>query len=167
MSTSEREWVRSVVTGDRGWIEERDGTLVVVLDRPSQDISRPYQEREWICDRDVRPLNLMALAQAAFAADAVLCKAVGAYEKETNWLNLKDSQRIAWMRTGPQKSLPRRRLYEYVMFSLSWLAETEACPPSIDVIKSMLRIVRESAGLNAKEQRLAMRELIALLEPDA
>lgn len=141
-----RDWYRHVLTGDRAYREERDGVDVIVMDRPNQEITRRFNEHDWITDHETRPLTPMAVAQAAFSADASICKAMGMHQKEDNWLNLRDRQRIAWMKEGPQSSWVRRTLFEYVEEGIGHLAHPEkGRPVSMRALREIVRRVREEA----------------------
>lgn len=138
---ADRDWYRHWKTGDRGYRETRDGVDVIVLDRPNEDITRPFRETEWRSDREARPLNRMAIAQVAQAADATLCRVMGNPLKRPNWIDLSDKQRIAWMKEGPTKSFPRRTLYEFVMWAVEWLAENEEPPPRVEGLKEAVHAI--------------------------
>lgn len=143
MTGGSRDWYRHWKTGDRGYRETRDGVEVIVLDRPNEDITRPFRKTEWRSDREARPLNRMAIAQVAQTADATLCRVMGNPLKRPNWIDLSDKQRIAWMKEGPTKSFPRRTLYEFVMWAVEWLAESEEPPPKVEALRKMVEVVRE------------------------
>lgn len=157
-----RDWYRSTSDGQRAYREVRDGVDVVVFDRASQEITRRFDERQWVPDSDARPLNRMALAQIAFAADAVLCRSMGMYQKENDWLMLRDAQRIAWMNDGPQRSYVRRTLYEYIMAAVGHLGDVKDPPVPMGSVSEILGILQEERGKPGKKPKVVQRMLAAL-----
>lgn len=118
-----REWYSHVRTGELGYMVKREGALCVKLDRPNQDIVKPYREAEWRRENDHRPLTRQHLALVCFAADRELCRALGMHEQaKRDWLSLTTEQRVAWMDTGPQKPAERARLWATIMKTLKPLA---------------------------------------------
>lgn len=118
-----KTWYRSTVTGDRGYLVEEDGVQYIDLDRPMEQVRRRYDAKEWMVDKDDRPLNVSQMAQIPFAADSALCRVLGYHHKHKGeWANLSDQQRIAWIQDGPETGV-RRELYEAVMGAISQLGE--------------------------------------------
>jgi len=119
----ERQWYSHVRTGELGYMVERDGVKHIKLDRPNQDVSKPYREGEWHRERDRKPLNRQHLGMIAFAADTQLCRSLGLHEQsQRTWLSLTTEQRVAWMDSGPQKPAERARLWAAIMKTLKPLA---------------------------------------------
>jgi hypothetical protein len=102
MSKSKRVRYRNTETGEAGF---REGDKIV-LNRPNERVEMPYSDRTWMVDKDHRPLTDFQIAHVAFQADATLCAALN--QKHINdgeWLNLRDAQRIAWIKEGPKKGV--------------------------------------------------------------
>lgn len=109
----EETWYRSVQTGDRGFLVKRAGRDWIRLDRPNDPTAQmPFDPLKWVVDKEDRPLSSLACAQVAQAADQVLCRALGLYDKAgKEWISLPEKIRLAWMREGPKKPAIRRKLY--------------------------------------------------------
>lgn len=119
----ERIYVRSATTGDLGWMCKREGKQCVRLDRPMQEIIKPYLDTEWIPESDHRPLTRLQLSQIAFEADKALCLYIGMHDlARREWKLLTERQRITWTETGPGRGSGRRELFLAVMNSLGHLA---------------------------------------------
>lgn len=115
----ERTYFRHHYTGDLGWMVRRDGGDSIRLDRPNQEIIRPYRSGEWLPQKEVRQMTEMQMAQIAFEADRALCRFIGEHERANReWLSVKEEKRIAWMRQGPASPLIRRAMWEAVMGAL-------------------------------------------------
>ena len=118
-----REWYSHVRTGEKGYLVVRDGARHIKLDRPNQDIVKPYRESEWHRDNEHRPLTRQHLGLVAFAADRELCRSLGMHEQaKRDWLSLTTEQRVAWMDSGPGKPAERARLWSAIMKTLKPLA---------------------------------------------
>lgn len=109
----EETWYRNIQTGDRGFLVKRAGRDWVRLDRPNDPTAQqPFDAMKWRVDKEHRPLTSMACAQVAQAADAVLCRALGLYDKAgKDWLSLGEKTRLSWMKQGPKDPKIRRKLY--------------------------------------------------------
>lgn len=113
---NERTFYRSTANGDRGWMVRREGRDCIKLDRPMQDIYRPFKESEWSKEKQHHPMAPMAKAQIAFAADKELCKAIGLFTgSRTTWLDLTDEKRVEWMTKGPERPELRIKLFAMIM----------------------------------------------------
>lgn len=112
----ERTFYRHATTGDLGWMVRREGRDCIRLDRPAQEISRPYRESEWIAEREHRPLTKLQLVQIAFEADKRLCFFLGKHDlARREWLSMKDEQRIAWADKGPPAGGGRPELFAAIL----------------------------------------------------
>lgn len=120
----ERVYYTHGQTGDRGWLVRREGKDCIKYDRSSEDIVRPFRPGEWKQVAEKRPMTRMQLAQVAFAADRQLCLYLGMPEKaKVKWMDLREQQRINWMRVGPRVNDIRITLFESIMEALAPLAE--------------------------------------------
>lgn len=105
----EKQWFRSASTGERGWLVRREGTTYLRLDRPSQELLRPYREWDWIAEVEHRPLTALQVAEVCFAADRALCKVLAMHDlARQEWLSLTDRKRSEFVANGPGGE-PRRR----------------------------------------------------------
>lgn len=117
------------MTGDLGFLIERDGRQFIKLDRPNQEILRPFNAQtshEWQPDAVRRPLTNYQIGMVAFAADKALKAALGLHDTTKNekaWLDLSDSQRRLWMEKGPVVDPVRASLYKAIMDELRPLTE--------------------------------------------
>lgn len=119
-----RVYYRNTTTGDRGYVVRRGGHDVIRLDRPNEEIIRPLHPTTWKLDKEHRPLTQMQIAQVAFDADKRLCFFLGEHEEaRKEWLDLKDKERIKWMRQGPPSN-PRIRHVQWkaIMHTLQPIA---------------------------------------------
>ena len=109
----DRSWYSHSISGNRGYLCKRAGREMIRLDRPNDPHQiMPYDPGTWIVDRERRPLTSMASTQIAFAADRMLCRALGMHDKaKKEWMDLREQTRIAWMEQGPQDPEIRRQLY--------------------------------------------------------
>lgn len=116
---AERTFFRSTANGDRGWLVRREGIYSIKLDRPMQDIIRPYRAHEWSQEKQSWPMQKIDKARIAFAADKELCKAIGLLTgTRTTWLDLTDEKRIEWMENGPSRPDIRIKLHTMIMEAL-------------------------------------------------
>lgn len=119
---NERTYYRSVGNADRGWLVRRNGIDCIKLDRPMQDIVRPFREHEWSAEKQHRPLNPIEKARVAYAADQELCKAIGLIRgSRKTWLDISDDMRIQWMNDGPERPDCRVKLFAMIMECLKEL----------------------------------------------
>ncbi len=122
----ERAFHRHSTTGDLGWLVRREGKDCIRLDRPAQEIVRPFRPDEWIVEREHRPLTKYQLAQVAFEADKKLCFFLGHHDlSRREWLALKDEPRIAFTNNGPGGKGPRQQLFNAIMSVLEIYASSK------------------------------------------
>lgn len=96
----QRCYVRHAITGDRGYLVWRDGEQRVRLDRP-QEVVLP-RTSDWHDDDDAAMFTLHQVARIAYAADRQLLSSVGQHkDARTEWLDMKEAARIAWVEKGP------------------------------------------------------------------
>lgn len=119
----ERVYVRDSKTGDRGYfVSGENGEVMVQLDRPSQVITKAYNENEWIRDKVDSPLTRMQVAHVAFLADCGLCAAVGLHKESRRvWAEMTVDARISWSKRGPvgkEHLALRRKVFEMLMCEL-------------------------------------------------
>jgi hypothetical protein len=116
---AQRELVRNG-WGELGWLVRRDGKSMVRLDRPNQEILKPYVASEWLPEVPMRPLARQQLARVAFEADRELCRGLGAFAHAMRtWQRLSELERKQWTERGPkEKSGPRATLYKAIMGGL-------------------------------------------------
>ena len=120
---NERTYYRSQGSADRGWLVRRDGIDCIRLDRPMQDISRPYKAHEWLPEKEQHPLAPIAKAKIAFALDHELCQAIGLIKNSRKgWLDLTDDKKVEFMERGPAAGPDiRLKMYALVMEGLKEL----------------------------------------------
>jgi hypothetical protein len=112
----QRVWYRHRRNGNRGYMVRRDGRECIKLDRPAEDITKPYQQGEWIQEADRRPMTEATMAQVALAADRQLCLFLGEHElSRKDWHSMSDDERIGWMQEGPDDPEIRAVIYEVIM----------------------------------------------------
>jgi len=115
-----RVYYRDTQTGDLGWLVKRGGKTMVKLDRPMQDLVRPFRKTVWQADAQHRPLTKHQVTRVAFEADKMLCLALGMHSKaKAEWESLTDQQRIEWVEQGPSDRVERVRLYRGVMSAMA------------------------------------------------
>lgn len=104
--------VRSTDDGQLGHIVEGpDGVLWVKLDRRGEDRRVPYQERAWV--EDVAPkLTEMQIARVCYDVDRAWQLIHGGYSV-TDWVSVRETERVRWSREGPPKGADKRRLRLY------------------------------------------------------
>jgi hypothetical protein len=107
---------RSSKDGELGTLVIRDGKEFIRLNRPNEEVLRPYLNGiEWIPDVERRPISKAQLASICFEADLQLCKVLGIMPKKKNWLDLTDGERITWMEKGPVKDPERAVVWKALM----------------------------------------------------
>lgn len=116
---SQRKLVRDKQSGDLGYLVKRSGKLMVRLDRPAQEILRPYSEHGWQDEEQLLPLSQLAVARVAFEADRALCASLSMHEHaKKSWQRLTDSERHRWLDKGPVAPLERSTLYRAITSAL-------------------------------------------------
>lgn len=98
-----RTYYRNVSTGDRGYMVKRFGADHMRYDQPGHDRTIPFKTDDWVLEQQSRQLAAHEVAQVAYAADMRLCKTLGKIrEAETPWLNLRNEERVRWVKEGPK-----------------------------------------------------------------
>ena len=122
-----RIWYRNTKDGQLGYMVQRNGKDHIRLDRPGQEIVRPFRVDDWAPEQEQRKMAFMQLVHVAFEADRQLCKALGDFGRAgKEWLNLRDEERIAWMRHGPKSPRVRVELYRAILSTLKpWANEAD------------------------------------------
>ncbi len=118
----QRIWYKSRQgTGDRGWLVVRDGIDHIKLDRPNQEILRPFNSgSEWERDLAATCMTIAQVAQVCVVADRQLCIARQLFaEPRKEWLSMSDREKQLWMTTGPTKHPERAALYRAIREALS------------------------------------------------
>lgn len=117
MNASENKpYYRHRLTGDRGYLLERDGKPYIRLDRPAEIIERLFVPGEWIEEFELRNFTEVQMATVAFEADKKLCLYLGLpTESSAVWLNMPEQKRISFMREGPKAPNIRCELWEAIM----------------------------------------------------
>ena len=101
----DRKFYRSATTGDRAYLVRRDGRDCVKLDRPMEDICKPFRPDDWIEEMKFAPLARAHIVQVAFEADKRLLPFLGLrLEARKEWLSLLDPERLQWLQDGPPRS---------------------------------------------------------------
>ena len=116
------EFYRDNRTGDIGSKVESGGRTYFQLDRPNEEIRKPFNESQHILDNAHRPLNGFQVAQIAFEADKQLCLCLGIHDKaRRDWHGLEQEQRLGWRDEGPEHPIARVKLYRSIMKAMSHL----------------------------------------------
>jgi len=111
-----RIWYRSRTTGDRGYLYRDGDKTRIRLDRPNDEVTRPFVPSDWIEEEEIRSFTPMQLAQVAYAADRQLCSFLGLHaEAKKEWLSLQEEPRIEFMKNGPKSPEIRQALYSAIM----------------------------------------------------
>lgn len=121
---SDRVYYRSSEDGQRAYLVRRAGKDMLKLDRPMEEILRPF-DGNWKPDVQQHPLTKHAVGKVAYDADVALRRAMGVHMKpqETEWLSMKEQARIKWMESGPASGDVREDLYDAIMGTLSSLTD--------------------------------------------
>jgi hypothetical protein len=116
---AERQWYRSTINGERGYLTEVNGRQVIRLDRPDDTMPRTYDSASWQPEAPRKPLNKATVAQVTLAADVALCRGLGLVKLAgRKWNTMSDAQRIEWIQSGPDKHFLRKRIYKYLTTAL-------------------------------------------------
>lgn len=104
MNELDREYYRSSQDGELGWVVDRGGVRYIQLNRPMEEILRPWNGgANWVPEVERRPINKAQLAKVCFEADRALCHALGIVDQsKKEWASLTDIERIRWMEKGPK-----------------------------------------------------------------
>lgn len=114
-----RIYVRSMESGDLGWIVRRRGVDCVRLDRPNQEIVRVF-DSNWVVQHDHRPISHAQIVMLAYEADRALLRLLGDHVKsKKNWGDLTEKQRVAWIDVGPSNPPIRAILYRTIVDSMT------------------------------------------------
>lgn len=121
----ERMYYRSTTTGDRAYLVRREGKDHIRLDRPMEEIIKPFRPNDWVREETHAPLARAHIVQVAFEADKRLCPFLGLHtEARKEWLSLTDGDRIQWLHDGPKTTnVARRNLWKHIMKALEPLTE--------------------------------------------
>lgn len=113
---AERQYYRSTSDGNLGWLVRRDGKDRIRLDRPNQEIVKPFEQGKWIEEQEWKPFSRTQVSHFAWDCDIRLCKMLGLYqEAKREWLSLRDEERIEWMKSGPGPGNLRAEIYAAIM----------------------------------------------------
>ena len=116
---SERQMYRDVTSGDLGYLVRRGGRTMWRMDRPSQEIVRPYHEMSHAPEGTHRPLSRWQAVRVAYEADRGLCKLLGMHnEARAEWPSLSEDERLRWRDSGPTDRPERIRLYRAVTHAM-------------------------------------------------
>ena len=122
---TERRFYYHHIDGQLGELVNIDGVAHIRLNRGSEEIDVPFQEGKWRPASETRKLNKHHAAEVSFAADRVLCKALGLHTeigaKERDWMMLGNEERLAWATHGPKgtKSDLRMKLFKDIQATLA------------------------------------------------
>lgn len=107
MNADDKQWYRSSSDGELGWRVERGGHQYIQLNRPNEEILRPWSGgANWVPEVEHRPINKSQLGKVCFSADQELCRALGLHDPaRKEWASLSDKERIAWMEKGPKSEI--------------------------------------------------------------
>lgn len=115
-----RLFVRDSRTGDLGWMVRRGGVDMVRLDRPNHEVLKPYHPASWEPQVEVKRASHAQLVMVAYEADRALLRMMGEFGKaRTEFRDLTEKQRLAWIEDGPQEPTIRRILYRSIIDVLS------------------------------------------------
>jgi hypothetical protein len=99
---------------------------MIRLDRPLQEIVKPFRKNAWELEKQARPMSRFQATQVAFEADKRLCLILGLHDKaRRDWIDLSDDQRIDWERHGPTKPLSRMTLYKAIKKAMAPLTKND------------------------------------------
>jgi len=122
-----RQYVRHKHTGDLAYLVDMGDRIVARLDRPDQQIDKPYSKDSglWVPeDLTDRPFTKAQVSKVAFALDVAMCELLRMMpEGRRYWEGLKDSQRIEFISDGPRGPEIRRELWKAAMGVLNKLAK--------------------------------------------
>lgn len=117
----DRVYYRHITTGDLGYLVRREGRDCMRYDQQGQDRYVPFIENNWIMVDEDRTFPPMTLVQVAYEADRKLCHMYGKIlEARTEWLSLRDDDRIDFLNNGPPPNPPIRvEVYKAIMKVMS------------------------------------------------
>ncbi len=119
---SERTYYRSNVDGQRAYIVQVDGVEMLRLDRPGEEIVRKL-DQSWTADSQTYLASAHQVAKVAFIADCALCAVIGEHpESKRDWLNVKEKERIRFMKKGPDVGGIRDKLFASITKCLKELS---------------------------------------------
>lgn len=110
----ERQWYRESTTGDLGYLVRRNGADRIRLDRPNEEIVRPFRVGEWTPENERRPMTIAQVAEICFLADRRLITYTENPGLAKGWHDLSDELKIQWMERGPKKGAMRIALYQAI-----------------------------------------------------
>lgn len=111
--TPQRSYFRHVKTADRAYLVEVNGVQMIKLDRPQEDIVKPFVPETWVPDGETRPLTRAQVAMCIKKFDQQLCHFLGHVKlARQNWEDMPEKERVQWIRgTGPEKPRIRQKAY--------------------------------------------------------
>jgi hypothetical protein len=145
----ERVYYRHVSTSDMAYAVTKEGKPYIKYDRPNEERVLPFNPSNWIAVDTYRPIPEAQLVQVAFEADKRLCLLLGYHDlARREWIGLTETQRIKWMRHGPQVPPVRQRLFQAIKDVLNRIDDPEPKPPAVKKKKSKKKKVN---GSNTKK----------------
>jgi len=112
---SARVYYRSSRTGDLGFMVTREGVDAIQLDRPNEEILRPFTVAEWQPEQASSGMSRVQMAHVAFAADCALCRCMGEHDlAKRDWLSMREEARIKFSERGPSGGV-RKRVFDAIL----------------------------------------------------
>lgn len=120
----ERAYFRHRLTGDRGYLIERDGRKLIRMDTGPGAVEKNYVALHWIPDHQHQPKPKIAIARVAYEADIAYCQMMHLQRgvRRPEWPSLSRKKQMFWVDEGP-KDEGRRKLWLAVMRELLPLTE--------------------------------------------
>lgn len=122
---TQREYFRHRLTGDLGWLVRREGREAMRFDRG--DFDQTVQVRrddkgvvvDWNAEKPPSPLNDYHVGMIAFVADVELQRHTGDIGRVKKWIDMREEDRLRWIRQGPTEDNPlRRAVYDAIRGAL-------------------------------------------------
>lgn len=119
---SERTYYRSSADGQRAYIVRRNDEEVLRLDRPGEEIIRKL-DSTWRPDAQTYLASPHQVAKVAFVADCALAAILGEHAaSRREWINVKEQERIRFMKEGPDAGNIRDKLFTAITKCLKELS---------------------------------------------
>lgn len=118
---AKRQWFRSRIDGNLGFLVERNGRKYIQLNRNAEVIQKPYNENDWDPQASPHRFNVHQIGRVAWEADKAFCRlCLGLHnEARESWDKISPERRERWLREGPSDPEPsweERRAFFQVTF---------------------------------------------------
>lgn len=103
------EYFRHRQTGERGYLVQRDGEVMIKMDTGPQGAEKRFVRHFWVPDAEHRPLTRTEIGRVLYESDIAVCRMLHIEQgrRRPEWGLLSHDKQQKWALEGPKE--PRRR----------------------------------------------------------